>query len=200
MHTRSNITKRAQSYLKESTKSSKGSGRTGSYKSSKSAKSSRRMEEEVEELRPADDRFQKDRHFHSYCLVNWSTQYREQVAKHLAKVFSRHQIHMMSQLFESPEQESFIGFVHAFLMACDKSEPRKEAPMWLFLFSIKTAASPALTACIFLKSRLGLRTVKEGLLTLYVQAVNHLLENFAKENITAEGDMEDVGFPQVRNV
>lgn len=60
-----------------------------------------------------------------------------------------------------------------------------------FYFYEKAAAA-ALTAHLSLKSRLSHGSAKEGMLTSYVQVVNHLLDTFATDDINAAAGPEEV--------
>lgn len=58
--------------------------------------------------------------------------------------------------------------------------------MWLVPFFLKKAVAEALTTRLTLKARSSHRSVKEGMLTSYILAENHLLETYASNDIIAE--------------
>lgn len=63
-------------------------------------------------------------------------------------------------------------------------------------FFVKETAAVALTARLSVESRSSHGSVKEGTLTTYVQAVNHLLETYSTNDIIAEAYTEIVRFTQ----
>lgn len=74
------------------------------------------------------------------------------------------------------------------------------AIVWFVLFSMKKAAALALAAPLSLKYKSLDRGVREGMLTSYVEVVNHCLENYATNYIIAEEGPEIVRFTQLRNM
>lgn len=67
-----------------------------------------------------------------------------------------------------------MGFWNAFKIAGDNNGLLHGAVTWLLPYFIKTLAAAALTARFPVKLKSSKYSVKEGVLTVYCQVVNHL--------------------------
>lgn len=94
------------------------------------------------------------------------------------------------------EPISIIGFLHEIKMVPDINKVHKAAAMWFFRFFMKQTADEVLTARFSFKSRFLQGIVKEGMLTYYVQVVNHLLETYGTDEIIAEASTRVVRLTQ----
>lgn len=61
---------------------------------------------------------------------------------------------------------------------------------------MKNPVATAFKGCLSLKYRPSQGGIKEGMLSFYVQVVNHKLELYETEHIIAEGDTEVMRFNQ----
>lgn len=136
---------------------------------------------------------------HSYRFVDWSTYYSEQVAKECQQMASRLLFQMNSQLSYPMDSMSIFGFLDLFKMAYDKNRVHEGAGFWLVRFFTEITAPTSHAAPLSLMAR-SLHSIKDVMLTSFVQPVNHLLETYERDNIIAGPDKEIVHFIQPTNM
>lgn len=93
-----------------------------------------------------------------------------------------------------------IGFLHTLIMASDSSRVYERAAMLLVSCFGKNTAPAALTEPLSSKSRWMHGSVKNGMLTCYVQAGNYFLGTYATDNLIAEPHGEIVRFTPQTNM
>lgn len=87
------------------------------------------MGDEVKVLLPVYDHLKLARDIQSYRLANRSTHYGEQVAKLLAKWPTTFQVQRKSQMFDTMDPLSNVGFRKALKFACEENKVHEKAAM-----------------------------------------------------------------------
>lgn len=106
---------------------------------------------------------------------------------------------MKLQSFDPMDPKSGIGCLHGYKMGCDRNKFYEKASLWWFPLFMKNKVAADLADRLCSKSRTLHGSVEEGVLTLYVQVVDNLLEIYATDDIVVKAGAEIVNFQKNTN-
>lgn len=135
-------------------------------------------------------RYERGIGYHTYRLIDNSSEYNGKVAQNTAKGAKRLQTQIQSRTLDEVDPISVISFLSAFKMARDTNEIQESAAKAAVHFFMEGSSAAALNARLRLEPTSSSSTpkTKEGMLSSYSEVIKVLLQTYATDDFISETD------------